>query len=306
MSSCSWQLPGQPPSHHSRSPWTVDTARPWAVWAWRLASYRTFWLPQALGRCTRVASPSRHTASPAWAISARCSRSSAKLVMRVPSGWQKPSRPAWEAAGPCCRPPRSWKSRPSGRRAGTTARPTRPRPRRPGGPPTPAAGCRPARAGGVAAGGPGGRPARQGPWRQRRTRAVCQRDRTSSEGVKAYSPVSHMSGARSIADTLSDGPMWVSVKPTSGSSAARRSATRSPSRAAANQDRPREPSIRRGRRAGRDLLSAACRRTRCRSPGASRRRSRPARPPGWCRQGRRRNTARTRTAGGRIARPAHA
>ena len=37
-SSCSWQHPGQPPSHHSRSPQMVLTARPWAVWAWRLAS----------------------------------------------------------------------------------------------------------------------------------------------------------------------------------------------------------------------------------------------------------------------------
>jgi len=32
MSSCSWQLPGQPPSHHSRSPWILDTVTPWAVW----------------------------------------------------------------------------------------------------------------------------------------------------------------------------------------------------------------------------------------------------------------------------------
>src|SRR6266542_3764002 len=37
-SSCSWQLPGQPPSTHSRSPQTVDTDRPWAVWVCRLAS----------------------------------------------------------------------------------------------------------------------------------------------------------------------------------------------------------------------------------------------------------------------------
>jgi hypothetical protein len=37
-SSCSWQLPGQPPSHHSRSSSTVATAGPWAVWVWRLAS----------------------------------------------------------------------------------------------------------------------------------------------------------------------------------------------------------------------------------------------------------------------------
>jgi hypothetical protein len=43
----------------------VDTARPWAVWACRLASYSTFWLAHPRGRCTRVASPSRHTASPA-------------------------------------------------------------------------------------------------------------------------------------------------------------------------------------------------------------------------------------------------
>jgi hypothetical protein len=37
-SSCSWQLPGQPPSHHSRSPWMVEMARPWAVWLCRSAS----------------------------------------------------------------------------------------------------------------------------------------------------------------------------------------------------------------------------------------------------------------------------
>jgi hypothetical protein len=29
--SCSWQLPGQPPSPHSRSPWIVDTTTPWAL-----------------------------------------------------------------------------------------------------------------------------------------------------------------------------------------------------------------------------------------------------------------------------------
>ena len=40
------------------------------VWAWRLASYSTFWLAHPLGRCTQVASPSTHTASPVWAISA--------------------------------------------------------------------------------------------------------------------------------------------------------------------------------------------------------------------------------------------
>src|SRR6266508_5558088 len=67
-SSCSWPLPGQPPSTQSRSPWMVDSARPWAVWACRLASYRPFWLAHPLGRCTRVASPSTSTASPEVAI----------------------------------------------------------------------------------------------------------------------------------------------------------------------------------------------------------------------------------------------
>src|SRR6266568_4629906 len=90
MSSCSWQLPGQPPSHHKRSPWMVEMARPWAVWAWRLASYRTFWLAHPRGRCTRVASPSTTTASPAAVISPSQWRRSSRLVMKVPSGWQYP------------------------------------------------------------------------------------------------------------------------------------------------------------------------------------------------------------------------
>jgi hypothetical protein len=91
ISSCSWQLPGQPPSHHSRSPWMVDTATPWTVWVWRLASYSTFWLTQALGRCTRVASPSTTTASLERAISPRRSHNSAGVATKVPSGWQNPS-----------------------------------------------------------------------------------------------------------------------------------------------------------------------------------------------------------------------
>src|SRR6266511_3119807 len=99
MSSCSWQLPGQPPSHHSRSPWMVEMARPWAVWVWRLASYTTFWLAQPRGRCTRVASPSTTTASPAAAISASHSRRSSRLVMKLPSGWQYPTA----ASGPSSR-----------------------------------------------------------------------------------------------------------------------------------------------------------------------------------------------------------
>src|SRR5215218_5183480 len=91
MSSCSWQLPGQPPSTHSRSPWTVDTARPWAVWAWRLASYSTFWLVHPRGRCTRVPNPSTSTASPERASSESQQPSSARVVMKLPSGWQKPT-----------------------------------------------------------------------------------------------------------------------------------------------------------------------------------------------------------------------
>jgi hypothetical protein len=90
-SSCSWQLPGQPPSTHSRSPCRVDTAMPCAVWVWRLGLYSTFWLPQPAGRCTRVASPSTRTGSPAWAISASRRRRSSRLGMKVPSGWQTPS-----------------------------------------------------------------------------------------------------------------------------------------------------------------------------------------------------------------------
>jgi hypothetical protein len=98
-SSRSWQLPGQPPSTHSRSPWTVDSTTPWAVWACRLASHSTFWLGHPRGRCTLVASPSTKTASPAAAISASHWRRSSRLVMKVPSGWQNPR----SASGPSSR-----------------------------------------------------------------------------------------------------------------------------------------------------------------------------------------------------------
>src|SRR6266542_2331702 len=93
-SSCSWQLPGQPPSTHSRSPQIVATDRPWAVWACRLASYSTFWLAHPRGRCTRVASPSTTTASPAAAISASTARRSSRVATNVPSGWQNPRPPS--------------------------------------------------------------------------------------------------------------------------------------------------------------------------------------------------------------------
>jgi hypothetical protein len=69
----------------------VDTARPWAVWACRLASYRTFWLAHPAGRCTLVASPSTTTASPDAAISPSHRPRSARVVMKVPSGWQYPT-----------------------------------------------------------------------------------------------------------------------------------------------------------------------------------------------------------------------
>jgi hypothetical protein len=150
-------------------------ARPWAVWLCRLGSYRTFWLAHPLARCTRVASPSRQTASPDAAISTSSARRSSRLVTKLPSGWQNPRSPSGRAAGPGCRRPRSWRSRPPGRRAGTTARPAAPRRPRPGGPPATAAGCRPGRAAGMAPGGPGERPASQRGCGQRRTRAVCQR-----------------------------------------------------------------------------------------------------------------------------------
>jgi hypothetical protein len=39
----------------------VAIATPWAVWVYRLARYRTFWLAQERGRCTRVARPSTQT-----------------------------------------------------------------------------------------------------------------------------------------------------------------------------------------------------------------------------------------------------
>src|SRR5919198_1775168 len=46
------------------------------------------------GRCTRVPSPSRHTASPERAISPSQRRSWSRLVTKVPSGWQKPRAPS--------------------------------------------------------------------------------------------------------------------------------------------------------------------------------------------------------------------
>jgi hypothetical protein len=63
----------------------------WAVWLWRLASYSTFWLAHPRGRCTRVASPSTQTASADAAISPSQWRRSARLVMKVPPGWQNPT-----------------------------------------------------------------------------------------------------------------------------------------------------------------------------------------------------------------------
>src|SRR4029453_18193967 len=82
-SSCSCQVPAPPPSHHSRSPWTLDSTRPWAVWACRLASYSTFWLAHPRGRCTWVASPSSTTASPERVISASRSPTWSKVVPHV-------------------------------------------------------------------------------------------------------------------------------------------------------------------------------------------------------------------------------
>ena len=110
------------PTAGRRGSWTPPRPGRCGCGAWRRTA-PSGW-PSDRGRCTRVASPSMHTASPVAAISASRSRRSARLVTNVPSGWQHPERgQVRPAAGPCCRRPRSWRSRPSGRRAGTTARP---------------------------------------------------------------------------------------------------------------------------------------------------------------------------------------
>jgi hypothetical protein len=164
MSSCSWQLPGQPPSSHNRSPQIVLTARPWAVWAWRLASYTTFWLAHPRGRCTRVANPSTTTASPAAAISTSSPRRSSRVVMKVPSGWQKPRAPSGPSSRsrlsptsvleiPTMRPARRYDS-PSSSTAATASRRT-----------SSDSGGVPPVPGGMAPGGQRERPARPAPLR---------------------------------------------------------------------------------------------------------------------------------------------
>jgi hypothetical protein len=105
-SSCSWQLSGQPPSDHSRSPWIVDSARPWAVWVCRLASYSTFWLahdwvvapgwPAHPGTPPRRMRPSRKPLAQV-----------VQLVMKVPSGWQKPRSVSGPSSRSMLSPPRS-------------------------------------------------------------------------------------------------------------------------------------------------------------------------------------------------------
>jgi hypothetical protein len=145
--------PRPPPTEHRNLILT-------AVWACRLASSRTFRLAHPQGRSTRVASPSTTTASPTSVISASHWRRSARLVMKVPSGWQYPTAASSPSSRSRLSPTSVWRSRPCGRRAGMTARPAVRRQPRPSGPPTPTAGSRPARAGVVAAGGRGDRPAR--------------------------------------------------------------------------------------------------------------------------------------------------
>ena len=61
--------------------------------------------------------PSTTTALPQRASSASSSRRSSRVVTKLPSGWQDPTRPRGQAAGPGYRPPRSWRCRPRGRRA---------------------------------------------------------------------------------------------------------------------------------------------------------------------------------------------
>src|SRR5829696_1642603 len=125
-----------------------------------LGVYSTFWLAQPRGRCTRAASPSRHTASPVRAISESQQRRSSRVVMKLPSGWQYPSAasgprsrsmlsPISVLEMPTARPARRYDS-PSRMTAPTASR----RPSNGSG------GVPPARVGGVGSGGPGGGPAR--------------------------------------------------------------------------------------------------------------------------------------------------
>jgi hypothetical protein len=122
-SSCSWQLPGQPPSHHSRSPWMVDTATPWrcgrAAWrrrgpsGWPMTGVVAPWWRARRPGPPRRCGPSRSGGRQGRRGSPRTCRQ---------AGTSR-AQPAWGAAGPRCRPPRSWRSPLSERPAGTTAHP---------------------------------------------------------------------------------------------------------------------------------------------------------------------------------------
>jgi hypothetical protein len=171
MSSWSWQLPGQPPSSHNRSPQIVLTDRPWAVWLCRLASYSTLWSAHPRGRCTTGRQPIHHHRlagcghlhqQPAQVIQGG-DEGPVGLNPRAPSGPSSRSRlsPTSVLEIPTARPARRYDS-PSSSTAATASRRIS----------SDSGGCRPGRVGGMAqvdqaAGQPG-----QHVCRQRRTWAV--------------------------------------------------------------------------------------------------------------------------------------
>src|SRR6266511_3568839 len=169
-SSCSWQLPGQPPSTHSRSPQTVDTDRPWAVWVCRLASQEHLLVGPGPGALHAGGQPVH---ADCLAGAGHLPKQFAQVVQGGDAGAVGLGEP--ERAKRAERQVQAVadlglaRSRPPGRRAGTTARPTPPPPRRPGGPPATVAGCRLVQAGVAGSGGRGDRPARPGPWRAARS-----------------------------------------------------------------------------------------------------------------------------------------
>jgi hypothetical protein len=147
------------PSHHSRSPQTVDSARPWAVGV-PLGVVQDLLAGSSAGSLHPGRQPVQADRSPDRAISASHWRRSARVAMKLPSGWQNPSAASSPSSRSRLSPTSVLEIPPPGGPPIRTARPAAPRPQRPGAPPTPAAGCRPARAGGVGSGGPAERPSR--------------------------------------------------------------------------------------------------------------------------------------------------
>jgi hypothetical protein len=181
-SACSWQLPGQPPSAHSRSPCTVDSATPGRCGrgAWRRtapAGWSTRGAAALAWPARKPQPPRRLRPSPPGV---RADLEGARRTCR--RAGNTPARPAHPTAGPGCRRPGSWRWRPCSRRAGPTAR-------RDDGPDGVQADLqgqrrvppRPGGRGGVSLARRGGEPGQQR-GRQRRAWAVCHGDQTSMAG----------------------------------------------------------------------------------------------------------------------------